>query len=105
MRVGHRQFLAGHRMGEGQDGGRSPGDQEHGHCPRTVAATSKDSLLRARGRRYQGGYRRLEEKAWGGSSRARKGLALVEALRGVRGVFRRLDLIRRRMLSSFRWPS
>jgi hypothetical protein len=34
----------------------------------------------------------LEEKAWSGSSRARKGLALVEALRGVSGVFRRFEI-------------
>ena len=33
----HRQFVARHRMGEGQDGRRGAGDQEHRHRPRALA--------------------------------------------------------------------
>src|SRR5271170_6030037 len=50
-------------MGQGQDGGRSAGDQEHGHRPRTGSASGQDSLLGAGGRCDQGGAGRLEEEA------------------------------------------
>ncbi len=38
LRLGDRQLLARHRMGEGQDRRRSAGHQEHGHRARACAS-------------------------------------------------------------------
>ena len=63
LRFGDCELFAGHRMGEGQDGGRGAGDQEHGHRPRTGAAAGEDPLFGFGGRCDQGCFGRLEEEA------------------------------------------
>ena len=63
LRLGHRLQLAGHRVGEGQDGGRGDDDHQQGRGQGAVAAAGEDPLLGARRGRDQGGDRGLQEEA------------------------------------------
>ena len=53
--------VAGHRVGQGQDGRRGEADQEHRHRRGAGAAAGEDPLLGAGRGRDQGGDRRLQE--------------------------------------------
>ena len=45
LRIGDCQFLAGDRMGQGQDGLRGPRHLEHGHRARVEPPAREDSLF------------------------------------------------------------
>jgi hypothetical protein len=63
LRFRDRFIFPRHRVGQGQDGGRSPRHQEHGHREGALASSGEDPLFRVGRGRHPRRHRRLEEKA------------------------------------------